>query len=54
MREMDVRAGEITTDEVCDVPAGNVNGLGFRVPLFLISPWTRGPYTYSEVTDHTR
>jgi len=28
-------------------------GLGFRVPLILISPWTTGGYVCSEVFDHT-
>ncbi|SDO17041.1 phospholipase C [Nakamurella panacisegetis] len=28
-------------------------GLGFRVPLILISPWTRGGFVTSEVSDHT-
>lgn len=28
-------------------------GLGFRVPLILVSPWTRGGYVTSEVSDHT-
>jgi phospholipase C len=28
-------------------------GLGFRVPLMLISPWTRGGWVTSEVSDHT-
>jgi phospholipase C len=28
-------------------------GLGFRVPLILISPWTRGGFVTSEVFDHT-
>jgi phospholipase C len=28
-------------------------GLGFRVPLILVSPWTRGGWVTSEVTDHT-
>ncbi|MEU8277900.1 phosphocholine-specific phospholipase C [Microbispora bryophytorum] len=28
-------------------------GLGFRVPLILISPWTRGGWVTSEVSDHT-
>jgi phospholipase C len=36
---------------------GNTNavpvGLGFRVPLILISPWTRGGWVTSEVSDHT-
>jgi phospholipase C len=34
--------GEITVKEQHGVPAGNPIGLGFRVPLFIISPWTRG------------
>jgi phospholipase C len=29
------------------------NGLGFRVPLILVSPWTRGGWVTSEVSDHT-
>ncbi|HEX4830904.1 MAG TPA: phospholipase C, phosphocholine-specific [Trebonia sp.] len=28
-------------------------GLGYRVPLILISPWTRGGFVFSEVSDHT-
>jgi len=28
-------------------------GLGFRVPLLLISPWTRGGWVTSETSDHT-
>ncbi len=28
-------------------------GLGFRVPLLLISPWSRGGWVTSEVCDHT-
>ncbi|HVU60856.1 MAG TPA: phospholipase C, phosphocholine-specific [Mycobacteriales bacterium] len=36
---------------------GNTNavpvGLGFRVPLILVSPWTRGGWVTSEVCDHT-
>ncbi len=28
-------------------------GLGFRVPLMLVSPWTRGGWVTSEVSDHT-
>lgn len=28
-------------------------GLGFRVPLILVSPWTRGGHVTSEVSDHT-
>jgi phospholipase C len=28
-------------------------GLGFRVPLILVSPWTRGGWVTSQVSDHT-
>ena len=28
-------------------------GLGFRVPMVIVSPWTRGGYVCSEVFDHT-
>ena len=34
-------------------PAPLPVGLGYRVPLFLISPWTRGGWVTSEVSDHT-
>ena len=46
-----------TTDEfvleTSVAPAPLPVGLGFRVPLFLISPWTRGGWVTSEVSDHT-
>jgi phospholipase C len=47
--------GEITTETYVDVPPGNPIGLGFRVPLIIVSPWTRvnGGAVYSEVVDHT-
>lgn len=32
---------------------GNSLGLGFRVPMLIASPWSRGGFVYSEVTDHT-
>src|SRR5699024_3577436 len=28
-------------------------GLGFRVPMVVVSPWSRGGYVNSEVFDHT-
>jgi phospholipase C len=28
-------------------------GMGFRVPLLIVSPWTRGGYVVSQVFDHT-
>jgi phospholipase C len=52
-----------TTDEFHQEQAGTLAtygvtepvpvGLGFRVPLILISPWTRGGWVTSEVSDHT-
>jgi phospholipase C len=46
-----------TTDEfyleTSLAPAPLAVGLGFRVPLLLISPWTRGGRVTSEVSDHT-
>lgn len=45
--------GEITTEAYYSIPAGNPIGLGFRVPLIIVSPWTRGGYVYSGVADHT-
>jgi phospholipase C len=32
---------------------GTPIGLGYRVPLLIASPWTRGGNVYSQVTDHT-
>lgn len=45
--------GELTLKEQFNQPPGSPIGLGFRVPFFIISPWTRGPVTFSEVADHT-
>ena len=42
--------GELTKTEEFNIPAGHPIGLGWRVPLFLISPWTRGDYVFSEVS----
>lgn len=39
-------AGEVTTS---NLPIG----LGFRVPMLLVSPWSRGNIVLSEVYDHT-
>jgi phospholipase C len=41
--------GTGSTTGVVDVAIG----LGFRVPMLVISPWTRGGYVSSELTDHT-
>jgi phospholipase C len=32
---------------------GNAVGLGFRVPMIVASPWSRGGYVCSQVFDHT-
>lgn len=39
-----------TADEFLD---GVAVGLGFRVPMTIVSPWTRGGFVDSEVFDHT-
>lgn len=45
-----------TTNEIfpgnADHPAGPY-GLGVRVPMIIVSPWTRGGYVNSQVFDHT-
>lgn len=45
--------GELLPISQQGVPAGSPFGLGFRVPLIIVSPWTRGHLVYSEVCDHT-
>ncbi|HWC36058.1 MAG TPA: phospholipase C, phosphocholine-specific [Mycobacteriales bacterium] len=46
-----------TADEWCHGGSAGLGalpvGLGFRVPLILVSPWTRGGWVTSEVSDHT-
>ncbi len=36
-----------------DKPRGGPIGLGYRVPLIVASPWSRGGYVCSQVFDHT-
>lgn len=43
--------GEVNSEVFTTEP--NPIGLGFRVPMLLISPWTRGNKVYSAVMDHT-
>jgi phospholipase C len=43
--------GEVNMDVLTEAPAPI--GLGFRVPLVIVSPWTRGDIVVSEVFDHT-
>ncbi len=51
--------GLSTVDTTLEVFAGNANfqagpiGLGVRVPMIAISPWSKGGYVCSEVFDHT-
>ncbi len=46
-------ADEFVAGTIDGVAAPVPVGLGFRVPLILISPWTRGGWVTSEVSDHT-
>eukprot|EP01038_Epipyxis_sp_PR26KG_P011333 gene11333-15197_t len=43
--------GEINSNVLASEPSPI--GLGFRVPLLIVSPWTRGNIVISEVYDHT-
>ncbi|MFK0195205.1 phosphocholine-specific phospholipase C [Kitasatospora sp. NPDC090308] len=36
-----------------EISGGKPVGLGFRVPMTIVSPWTRGGYVCSQVFDHT-
>ena len=45
--------GELTLESQFNIDQGHPIGLGWRVPMMLISPWTRGGYVFSEVSDHT-
>jgi phospholipase C len=43
--------GEVNPDVMTDFDAPV--GMGFRVPMLIVSPWTRGNIVVSEVFDHT-
>jgi phospholipase C len=45
--------GLSTVSVTGEVTAGQPIGLGFRVPMTIISPWTQGGWVCSEVFDHT-
>ena len=45
--------GLSTVSVVGEIENGLPIGLGFRVPLLIVSPWTRGGWVCSEVFDHT-
>ena len=54
---MDTRNEWITkkqdTDETRSQEEGSPIGLGYRVPMIVVSPWTKGGWVNSEVFDHT-
>ena len=45
--------GGSTVDTHGEVYRGEAVGLGIRVPLLVVSPWTRGGWVSSELFDHT-
>jgi phospholipase C len=45
--------GRSSVDTRGEIYKGEAVGLGVRVPLLVISPWTRGGWVSSEVLDHT-
>ncbi|MFC5742003.1 phosphocholine-specific phospholipase C [Dyella tabacisoli] len=45
--------GLSTVSVAGEVTGGKPIGLGFRVPMTIISPWTQGGWVCSEVFDHT-
>jgi phospholipase C len=47
-------AGSDMLESTFTAAGGNLPvGMGFRVPLTIVSPWTRGGYVFSGVLDHT-
>jgi phospholipase C len=51
--ENDKLAGLYYRNEIDGVVAARPYGLGPRVPLYIVSPWSRGGWVCSEVFDHT-
>jgi phospholipase C len=45
--------GEYYTNTVDGVSATRPYGMGPRVPMYIVSPWTRGGWVCSQVFDHT-
>jgi phospholipase C len=45
--------GKSSVDTRGEIFKGEAVGLGVRVPLLVVSPWTRGGWVSSEVLDHT-
>jgi len=50
---IDTSIEHVLEDEQGDVRRNGPIGLGYRVPLVVASPWSRGGYVCSEVFDHT-
>ncbi|CAD7378422.1 phosphocholine-specific phospholipase C [Xanthomonas arboricola] len=50
---LDARMGRSNVDTRGEVYEGVPMGLGIRVPMLVISPWTRGGWVNSQVFDHT-
>ncbi|MFY0254047.1 phosphocholine-specific phospholipase C [Chitinophaga sp. 30R24] len=48
-KEEEARKKHLQPDEIRESPVG----LGYRVPLVIASPWSRGGYVNSQVCDHT-
>ena len=46
-------AGKSTVDIAGEIYKGEPVGLGPRVPLIIVSPWTRGGFVNSQLADHT-
>lgn len=46
-------AAQATMSTTGELYAGKPIGLGFRVPMMMISPWSKGGYVCSQVFDHT-
>jgi phospholipase C len=45
--------GEYYTNAIAGVTATRPYGMGPRVPMYIVSPWTRGGWVDSQVFDHT-
>jgi phospholipase C len=45
--------GRSTVDVAGEIYKGEAVGLGPRVPLIIVSPWTRGGFVNSQLADHT-
>jgi len=47
------RAGKSTVDFAAELNDNQVYGLGPRVPMLVVSPWSKGGWVNSQVFDHT-